>query len=188
MAEVNRSLVWLSQGPVEKRQITGHEIRSFASFVRHGLEVPRYDIDKPHYSARTRQKYPYAVIINRKLTRRILNEIDLSLAVAREFDLRTVTVNLETHSMGEIVHVLQNATMLIAMHGAQLVLSMFLPVNAVVIELFPLGIPSHDYTPYKTLASIDGMELIYRAWENMERAKSVAFPDRDPLLGKSHYL
>ena len=67
--------------------------------------------------------------------------------------------------------------MLIGMHGAQLILSMFLPENSIVLEIFPYGIPSSDYTPYQTLASIAGVNLLYGAYENKDPTKSHAHPE-----------
>ena len=96
------------KGPSGNRQVTGTEIRAFADYLRKGLEIPKYDIDMPRYGAKVKQRHPYAVLFNRRANRIILNEVDLSMAVAREFNLRTVTVNLETHSLSEIVHLLEN--------------------------------------------------------------------------------
>ncbi|OQV16619.1 Protein O-linked-mannose beta-1,4-N-acetylglucosaminyltransferase 2 [Hypsibius exemplaris] len=165
------------QGPAADATITGSKIRAFAHFIRKGLEIPKYDIDMPRYGSRVRQKQPYAVLFNRRSDRLILNEVELSFAISREFNLSTVTVSLETHSLSGIIHLLENATMLIGMHGAQLALSMFLPRHSILLELFPYGLPAAHYTPYRTLAHLEGLDLIYRAWENPDPAKSHPHPE-----------
>ncbi|XP_055357659.1 protein O-linked-mannose beta-1,4-N-acetylglucosaminyltransferase 2-like [Paramacrobiotus metropolitanus] len=171
------------QGPVSNIPLSGQNIRSFVEFVRSGLEIQKYDIDMPRFAVRVRQKYPYAVFFSRKTNRRIINEADLIHAISAEFKLRVVSINFETHSLAEIVHLLENATMLVSVHGAQLVLSMFLPENAVVVELFPYAVPADSYTPYKTLAGISGVNLIYRAWENKDSANTVVHPNYKPEYG-----
>lgn len=73
--------------------------------------------------------------------------------------------------------------MLVSMHGAELILSMFLPEYSVVIELFPYGIPPENYTPYKTLTKIKGINLIYRSWGNKDPLKTVTHPKYAPEYG-----
>jgi protein O-mannose beta-1,4-N-acetylglucosaminyltransferase len=56
-------------------------------------------------------------------------------------------------------------------------------IGTVVIEMFPYGVPSIHYTPYKALANLPGMDLVYRAWENKHEETSVGHPDNHELLG-----
>lgn len=43
---------------------------------------------------------------------------------------------------------------------------MFLPPGSVLLELYPFAVPSENYTPYRTMSQLPGMNLVYRAWEN----------------------
>jgi len=52
----------------------------------------------------------------------------------------------------------------VGMHGSILILNMFLPRNALSVELYPYAVPPENYTPYRTMAHLPGMELKYVAW------------------------
>ncbi|XP_062848293.1 protein O-linked-mannose beta-1,4-N-acetylglucosaminyltransferase 2 [Trichomycterus rosablanca] len=157
------------QGPKANILVSGNEIRQFASFVMERLNVTK---------AQESEDDDYIVVFSRTSNRLILNEAELILALAQEFKMRTITVSLEDQTFESIVQVLSGASMLVSMHGAQLITSMFLPRGAAVIELFPYGVNPEHYTPYKTLASLPGMDLQYTAWRNSIEENSVAYPDR----------
>ncbi|KAG9345055.1 hypothetical protein JZ751_009596 [Albula glossodonta] len=103
---------------------------------------------------------------------------ELILALAQEYQMRVVTVSLEEQSIADIIRTISRASMLVSMHGAQLVTSLFLPRGAAVVELFPYGVNPEHYAPYRTLASLPGMDLQYVAWRNTMEENSVAFPER----------
>ncbi|TRY55969.1 hypothetical protein DNTS_018852 [Danionella cerebrum] len=154
------------QGPKANVLITGNEIRQFASVIMERLNITREEGDG------------YIVVFKRTTNRLILNEAELLLALAQEFQIRTVTVSLEEQSFENIIQIISGATMLISMHGAQMITSMFLPRGAAVVELFPYAVNPEQYTPYKTLASLPGMDLQYVAWRNTQEENTVAYPDR----------
>ena len=52
--------------------------------------------------------------------------------------------------------------MVIGMHGSILIMTMFCRRGTVFLELFPFGVPPENYTPYKTLAGLSGMGIVYR--------------------------
>ncbi|XDV39776.1 hypothetical protein PO909_008965 [Leuciscus waleckii] len=95
-----------------------------------------------------------------------------------EFQMRTVTVSLEEQSFDSIIQIISGASMLVSMHGAQMITSMFLPRGAAVVELYPYAVNPEQYTPYKTLASLPGMDLQYVAWRNTLEKNTVTYPDR----------
>lgn len=118
------------------------------------------------------------MVFSRYHNRLILNEAEVILALAQEFQMRVVTVSLEDQTFSSIVQVISGAAMLVSMHGAQLITSIFLSRGAAVVELFPYGVNPEQYTPYKTLASLPGMDLHYVAWRNTMEDNSVAYPGR----------
>ncbi|XP_072268455.1 protein O-linked-mannose beta-1,4-N-acetylglucosaminyltransferase 2 [Pyxicephalus adspersus] len=156
------------QGPKANILVSGNEIRHFAKFI----------LGKVNVSSDQSTTEDYIVLFTRSINRLILNEAELLLALAQEFQMRTITVSLEDNSFAEIVRLISNASMLVSMHGAQMVMSLFLPRGAAVVELFPYGINPDHYTPYKTLATLPGMELQYVAWQNTEEKNTVTFPER----------
>ncbi|XP_040289371.1 protein O-linked-mannose beta-1,4-N-acetylglucosaminyltransferase 2 isoform X2 [Bufo bufo] len=156
------------QGPKANILVSGNEIRHLANFI----------LGKLNISSAESSSEDYIVLFSRTMNRLIVNEAELLLALAQEFQMKTITVSLEDHSFADIVRLISNATMLVSMHGAQLVLSMFLPKGASVVELFPYGVNPDHYTPYKALATLPGMELQYVAWQNKEVANTIAYPER----------
>lgn len=154
------------QGPKANILISGNEIRQFASFLVERLNITREEGDD------------YIVVFKRTTNRLILNEAELLLALAQEFQMRTVTVSLEEQSFNSIIQIISGATILVSMHGAQMITSMFLSRGAAVVELYPYAINPEQYTPYKTLASLPGMDLQYVAWKNTMEENTVTYPDR----------
>jgi protein O-mannose beta-1,4-N-acetylglucosaminyltransferase len=41
-------------------------------------------------------------------------------------------------------------------------MGIFMPPGSVLIELYPYAVPSDNYTPYRTMARLPGMDLVYR--------------------------
>ncbi|XP_050181554.1 protein O-linked-mannose beta-1,4-N-acetylglucosaminyltransferase 2 [Myiozetetes cayanensis] len=156
------------QGPKANILVSGNEIRQFTKFMMQKLNI----------SSEESSGEEYIVVFSRTINRLILNEAELILALAQEFQMKTISVSLEEHSFPDIVRLISNASMLVSMHGAQLVMSLFLPRGATVVELFPYAINPEHYTPYKTLATLPGMDLQYIAWQNTDREDTVTYPDR----------
>ncbi|MBN3278641.1 PMGT2 acetylglucosaminyltransferase, partial [Polyodon spathula] len=157
------------QGAKANILVSGLEIRQFTRFLMEKLNVSMEESSSGE---------EYIVVFSRTVNRLILNEAEIILALAQEFQMKTVTVSLDDHSFADIVQIISRASMLVSMHGAQLITSVFLPRGAVVVEIFPYAVNPDHYTPYKTLASLPGIDLQYVAWQNTNEENSVAFPDR----------
>ena len=162
------------QGPIAETTVTALELRQFTDFVRMRLGIDgvaaEADRGAPVSSHTT-------VLFTRKFNRLILNELELTMSLAQELQMKVVTLSIENHSLEHIISVLSHAAILIGMHGSLLSLAMFLPPGALLIELFPYAVNPNHYTPYKRLAQLRGMGILYKAWRNTDLAKSVAHPD-----------
>ena len=156
------------QGPLPNTKVTSVDIRRFTAYYRKRLEV----------SSSNGSNQDYIVLFTRKQNRLILNEMDLTLAIVDTFKVKVMTVSMETHSFKEIVEIISHAAALIGMHGSLMALAMFLPAGSAVVELFPYAVRPERYTPYRTLAGLQGMRLVYRAWRNELEANTVAHPTR----------
>ncbi|KAI4810757.1 hypothetical protein KUCAC02_013688 [Chaenocephalus aceratus] len=126
------------QGPKANMLVSGNEIRQFARVLMDKMNITRVEEKDGGSSEDEKGKRDeYIVLFSRSTTRLILNEAELIMALAQEFQMRVVTVSLEEQSFPSTVQVISGASMLISMHGAQLITSLFLPRGAVVVELFP---------------------------------------------------
>ncbi|XP_074051690.1 protein O-linked-mannose beta-1,4-N-acetylglucosaminyltransferase 2 [Macrotis lagotis] len=159
------------QGPKANILVSGTEIRQFTRFFMERLNVSVAE-------GRGTAGEEYIVVFSRTLNRLILNEAELLLALAQEFQMKTITVSLEDYAFADVVRLVSNASMLVSMHGAQLITALFLPRGSVVVELFPYAVNPDHYTPYKTLASLPNMDLQYVAWQNTKQENTVTYPDR----------
>ncbi|XP_077455912.1 protein O-linked-mannose beta-1,4-N-acetylglucosaminyltransferase 2 [Stigmatopora argus] len=168
------------QGPKANILVSGTEIRQFSKAFMVKMNITRIEeADKDADNGEDESKKDeYIVLFTRLTTRLILNEGELITALAQEFQMKVFKVSLEEQSFSTIVQLLSDASMLVSMHGAQLITSIFLPRGAVVVELFPFAINPEQYSPYKTLATLPDMDLHYFSWRNIKKENSVAHPDR----------
>lgn len=173
------------QGPKANILVSGNEVRQFAKAMMEKMNITGPEAAAKEAEGAEEEKgkekekrEDYIVVFSRSTTRLILNEAELIMALAQEFQMRVLTVSLEEQSFASIVQVISGASMLFSMHGAQLVTSLFLPRGAAVVELFPYAVNPEQYTPYKTLASLPGMDLQYVSWRNTMEENTVPHPDR----------
>ncbi|XP_038131505.1 protein O-linked-mannose beta-1,4-N-acetylglucosaminyltransferase 2 [Cyprinodon tularosa] len=166
------------QGPKANILVSGNEIRHFAKVLMEKMNITRWEEEEGDGGRPEEERADYIAVFSRSATRLILNQAELIMALAQEFQMRVVTVSLEEQSLPSIIQVISAASMLVSMHGAQLITSMFLPRGATVVELFPFAVNPEQYTPYKTLASLPGMDLHYIVWRNSMEENTVTHPDR----------
>ncbi len=127
-------------------------------------------------------------IFSRRSTRLILNEDDLGVRLSAEFALPVCWVRMEDATVFEMIAVLRRARLAFGMHGSLLILAIFLPPGAVLVEGFPYGVPADNYTPYRTLAGLPGMGLMYRPWVNGNVQNNVSHPGRPAQMGGIDHL
>ncbi|KAJ3149664.1 Protein O-linked-mannose beta-1,4-N-acetylglucosaminyltransferase 2 [Irineochytrium annulatum] len=128
------------------------------------------------------------IVLARRRNRLILNEVEMAVALKNAFGYEVVFVRNEDHTFEQQVELMRRARVIIAMHGSILIMGMFARRGTIMLELFPYGVPSENYTPYKSMCELPGMSLIYRAWENKHPDRSIAHDDEDPMLGGINHL
>ncbi|KAI9205207.1 uncharacterized protein BJ171DRAFT_423562, partial [Polychytrium aggregatum] len=128
------------------------------------------------------------VILSRRGNRLIVNEDDLAERLHERYGLEVVFVRNEDHGFEEQVAFMRRARVVLGMHGSLLIMGMFCKRGAIMIELFPYGVPSENYTPYRTMAHLPGMLVSYRAWENKHKNNTISHPDRHALFGGIKHL
>ncbi|KAJ3409341.1 Protein O-linked-mannose beta-1,4-N-acetylglucosaminyltransferase 2 [Chytridiales sp. JEL 0842] len=146
-----------------------------------GLQLPDPRFDVP-------PETDLIIIMSRRKNRLILNEKEIAEHLTKKYKLQTLFLRMEDHTFEEQVRYLRRARVVVGMHGSMLVMAAFCKRGTVVVELFPYGVRSGDFAPYKTMAELPGMGLVYRAWENHHPNASIAHEDWDEDLGGiSHF-
>ncbi|XP_046328957.2 protein O-linked-mannose beta-1,4-N-acetylglucosaminyltransferase 2-like [Haliotis rufescens] len=161
------------QAPLEGLQVTSQHIRTAAQYL----------LSESTEQCQICDTGEYIVLISRRLNRLILNEVELTMAIARETGFKVVVIGFESHSVGEMMKIVHSSRGIIGMHGSLMILSTFLKPGSFVIELFPYAINPDSYTPFKTLAEIRGMQLVYKAWANQNREDTIMHSDWPADLG-----
>lgn len=169
----------IPQSPLPRIQITGRQIREFTTYIKEKMGI---------YKPTDSTDIGYIVFFLRQHNRLVINEADVSIAMAKKFNKRVVQVSMETHSLKQIIQIISKASALVGMHGSALVMAMFLPPGAIIVEMFPFAINPENYQPYKTLATLPGMNLIYSSWRNTIPENSVTHPHDPPEIGGIMHL
>lgn len=164
------------QGPILNSTVNARQIKSTSHFILH------------HLVSNAQHLTDFIVLISRKENRRIMNENDLVQTILQKFSMKVVTISSETHSLTDMISLVSDAKGVIGMHGSLLILAMFLKPGSFLIELFPYAVSPDQYTPYKTLANIKGMDINYVSWENTNQKSTVGHVDYPPEHGGLMHL
>jgi protein O-mannose beta-1,4-N-acetylglucosaminyltransferase len=197
------------QGPLS-RAVDGLVVRDAADFVMRRLQLPGWDrnatsraLHTLHHvflqrlASRTTERKRWTqlsddtaviALLSRTKDRLIVNKEELREELQAAYGLPVVEVRMEDMDLKEQAAILRKAVVAIGMHGSALILGMFLPPGALLVELFPYRIPAENYTPYKTMAGLPGMQLAYKAWVNEHADHSIAHPERSPETGGLKHL
>ncbi|XP_033626754.1 protein O-linked-mannose beta-1,4-N-acetylglucosaminyltransferase 2-like isoform X1 [Asterias rubens] len=165
------------QGPIPESLLSATKVKLFTHFVHDRIGFKGCEaVDS------------YAVLITRRSTRLILNEIELVSEIVKRTGMRVITAGLEDFPVTHLIEIISCAKALIGMHGSLLILAMFLPPGSILLELFPYAINPAHYTPYRRLVELQGMGIVYRCRRNLNPSHAVAHPDALPAYGGIHHL
>lgn len=127
------------------------------------------------------------VILQRKATRKILNIKDVQEILFYHLkDKNNLTpivkvMSLEDDGILSIIEELQKTEILIGMHGAALMLSIFMPNSSSLIELWPFGLKPLIVPFYKILCEIKGIH--YKFWVNKDISNTRLHPEYPRYYG-----
>ncbi|XP_071834563.1 protein O-linked-mannose beta-1,4-N-acetylglucosaminyltransferase 2-like [Apostichopus japonicus] len=186
MVGLSRDTIWYQygigdepEGPIPDSNLTSVHIDNFTNYMKKRLNIQEkcnLEEDK------------YGVLISRKRSRRVLNEDELVEVISKTFKLDVVLISLEDNSVKDLIKLISCAKFMIGVHGALMILSMFLPTSSLILELFPFALRPEAYTPYNTLSVLSGRDLEYLSWRNMNRSRTVTFPKNDEYKGGITHL
>lgn len=162
----------IPQGPIPNKKVSGFHVRQAADFIRWrlGLFNPADDFD-------VEEEMSVGVIFSRTQDRLIVNEKDLRKGLEEKFKIPVQFVRMEDQNFKEQIRILQKTKFAMGMHGSMLIMGMFMPRGSVLVEFYPYAVPGDNYTPYKTMARLPGMEITYRAWENKHEKNNIMHPE-----------
>uniref|UniRef100_A0A0A9XZI2 Putative glycosyltransferase AGO61 n=1 Tax=Lygus hesperus TaxID=30085 RepID=A0A0A9XZI2_LYGHE len=167
------------QGPV-KTKLVQNDIKEFRNYF-----LKYFDIKIP-----LARKIRAVTVVSRIINRKIINEEyifqTISLAMGECFKdgkLNLRRVDMTRNTTKEILNAIVSSHILVAVHGAETILSLFLLDQAIIIELFPFGIVREYVSPIYSLSSIAGIHFNYLSWTNLMENNSVAHPEYPSQFG-----
>lgn len=164
------------QGPIKNKVVNGYYVRQVTSYIESKIGINDHGT-------------PDLLVIFSRLSNRLLtNEKEIIMELSKTYNLQPVFLRMEENSFEEQITVLRRTKVAIGMHGSILIMAMFLPPGSILLELFPYAVPPENYTPYKTLCGLQGMNLVYRSWSNKHQINNKMYPDRIPQFGGIAHL
>ncbi|KAK6623961.1 hypothetical protein RUM44_010817 [Polyplax serrata] len=171
-------------GPVHNPMLNYYDIKRFSNFIKKKVIVGDATINKADI-----------VIISRKKTRRILNigrvvkiATDTYKTIFAVNDPKVVVFDLGSSTVPKVLELISNCKLLIGIHGAEMIFSIFSKSELIVVELFPFGIQPEYVSFLKPISELQNSQLIYFSWKNKNKNNSVAHPDAHPLFGGINHL
>lgn len=193
---LHRATLWFNygfrqpQGPYLNDNFNVNGLKNFVDFSLNEWQT------KLKSTCKFKFKCTKVVVLVRSQTRKILN-LDFLIESLKKAhmdsypykELEIVEVDLAVHDMSSILSHIRQAKLLVGMHGAGMILSIFLPPSSAVVELFPFGINPENVSFLKALLQQQqSLELHYEVWQNEDRASSIPGQQNDPLLGSIVHL
>lgn len=173
------------QGPTNTN-MDGNLLKEFTEFV-----LQKFKINKKKNDI----NMSMGILFNRKINRRIINDnyvIDeMRNSYKNIFTNKTLDIynlDLSQNDTFTILSLLTQANIVVGMHGSVMILSMFLPSSACIVELFPFGIQPEHVSPLRAMCDLPGVFQHYISWTNPKESNSVVYPNNPPLLGGISHL
>ncbi|CAI9787209.1 unnamed protein product [Fraxinus pennsylvanica] len=166
-----------------KSQNNGLSMHNFRQFLRQTYSLERA---KAIELKKGEKKRPRLMIISRKRTRILTNDNEItSLARKMGFEVIVDEANLSTN-LSRFAQIVNSCDVLMGIHGAGLTNMVFLPDNAVLIQIIPLGgIDGFARTDFGEPS--DGMNLKYLEYKIKVKESSLSkrYPLDHPLIKDS---
>ncbi|CAH1430028.1 unnamed protein product [Lactuca virosa] len=121
------------------RSLNGYSIKDFRDFLRSAYSLERQVAIKLNSNDHIHNRRPRLMIISRKATRRLTNEACI-VKMAQKLGYQVVLANVTlTTNLSSFAPIVNSCDVLLGVHGAGLTNMVFLPDNAVVVQVVPLG-------------------------------------------------
>lgn len=164
------------QGPVIPL-IAGELFYEFTDYILKYLKIERIAL------------VPRSTLIGRRINRKILNEKFL-MELIKDLHFRKKgqiilvnNIDINTHTIGEVISSVASSKLLVGMHGAGMILAMFMPSGSIALELFPYGIVKEHVSALHSLSSVKDVHFGYLSWTNTNKENTLRHPEYPRLLG-----
>ncbi|KAG6487242.1 alpha-1,3-arabinosyltransferase XAT2-like [Zingiber officinale] len=111
---------------------------SMVDFGRHARKSLALERDTTIKLGPAQDKKPRLLIVARKFTRRFAN-VDEIVRKVEEYGFEPVVAEAKYHDLAEFAQIVNSCDVMLGVHGAGITNLVFLPTNAVVIQVIPLG-------------------------------------------------
>lgn len=171
------------QGPIANKTVSGLFVRDAARFLMNRMSLPAWDESilrstMQELQLRSSQQSHgvstsgtlstadavFITVFSRQLDRLMVNEAEVINGLQTRYGLPVRTVRMEDMHLGQQAAILRSTAIAVGVHGSAMILGMFLPPGALLVELYPYAVPAENYTPYRTMCNLPGMRLAYRSW------------------------
>ncbi|WOK93367.1 hypothetical protein Cni_G02064 [Canna indica] len=149
------------------RSANGVSIMDYVEFLREAYSLPR---DRPWPAGEFPGKRPRLLFIARRRTRRFVN-LDKVVAVAEEVGFEVVATEPKFMRISEFASTINSCDVMVGVHGAGMTNLMFLPTNAIVIQVVPLAKMDRIAKTYGEPAG--GMKLRYLQYDISEEESTL---------------
>ncbi|KAI8811971.1 hypothetical protein BJ742DRAFT_75828 [Cladochytrium replicatum] len=136
---------------------------------------------------------PFMIILTSRSRRKILNAPELARALKTlnlplGVKLTPLVVQFEQWPVSTLIRLVRCSGGIVAMHSSILSLSLFLPRNSFIVELFPFAIASESLGKYKGITSSLDRRSSHLTWENKIEGNIRAFPYKSQKEGGIKHL
>ncbi|XP_073980245.1 protein O-linked-mannose beta-1,4-N-acetylglucosaminyltransferase 2-like [Rhodnius prolixus] len=158
-------------------KINGEIVFEFTEYILKHLRIERNPV------------MTKSTFIGRLVNRKILNEkflVELIKDLHFKNTGQTILVNnidINAQPIEEVIVSVANSKLIIGMHGAGMMLAMFMPLGSIALELFPYGIVKEHVSALYSLSRVRDVHFGYLSWTNIKKENSLRHPEYPRLLG-----
>ncbi|KAI3976610.1 hypothetical protein MKX01_008468 [Papaver californicum] len=168
---------------------TGYSMTDFADFLRMSYSLERSSAIKmdEEFLKKNDNKKPRLLILSRKRTRRFTNEEEI-VPMAKDLGYEVIVAEPGvTATSSNFTHIVNSCDVMVAVHGAGCTNLLFLPSNAILIQIFPLG-PLEKFGRHIYGEPAQAMNLRYLEYKIRVEESSLVeqYPADHPIFRDPH--
>ncbi|EPS57507.1 hypothetical protein M569_17310, partial [Genlisea aurea] len=159
----------LRSGP---KHFTNHTMTDFTRFIRNTYSLERHVVGKQHDPHRL-------LIVSRKKTRFLLNQDEIAETCGR-IGFEVETSEIEGDDLNSIARYINSFDVIVGVHGAGLTNMIFLPENALVIQIIPYGLRDRATLTYGAPATDMNLKYFEQeiSWEESSLSSQYSKDDQ----------